>query len=112
MGLREFRDSKGVSWKVWDVRPEAIHPVTAAEEFLAEYRDGWLCFESEEDRRRLPLFPGAWADMTDEELEKLLATAQPLPKRRRTGLTPPTSSTPVTGSPALKNEQDPHRRKD
>ena len=112
MGLREFRDSKGVTWKVWDVRPEAIHPVTAAEEFLAEYRDGWLCFESEEDRRRLPLFPSAWSDMTDEELEKLLSTAQPLPKRRRTGLTPPTSSTPVTGSTAVKDEHDPHRRKD
>ncbi|HKG92365.1 MAG TPA: hypothetical protein VKA84_10755 [Gemmatimonadaceae bacterium] len=104
MGLREFRDSRGVSWKVWDVTPEAIHPVTAAEEFLAEYRDGWLCFESEEDRRRLPLYPKGWSELTDEELEKLLTTAQPLPKRRRTGMTPTTPHTPAPGAPVVRRD--------
>ena len=88
MGLREFRDSKGVSWKVWDVTPESIHPVTAAEEFLAEYRDGWLCFESASERRRLARYPLRWDELSEGELRTLLSAAAIVPARKTTHLPP------------------------
>ena len=45
MALREFVDSRQVEWKVWDVTPERMHPVTAREMFVGRYvdfQDGWL----------------------------------------------------------------------
>lgn len=88
MALREFRDRNGVEWRAWDITPERMHPVTAREMFLGRYVDfqeGWIVFESDDERRRLAPYPIQWADFPVEQLEALLAMAQP--SRRRPGET-------------------------
>ena len=86
MALREFRDSKGVHWKVWSVTPEALDKRTTAEDYMRDWQDGWLCFECPDSRRRLATFPPGWEEMPDAELESLLSRAQPV-KRREKGET-------------------------
>ena len=81
MALREFRDSKGVLWKVWSVTPEALDKRTTAEDYMRDWQDGWLCFECSDSRRRLATFPPGWEEMPDDELEGLLTRAQPVKRR-------------------------------
>jgi hypothetical protein len=81
MALREFVDKQGVAWKVWDITPESMHPVTVREFFLGEYQEGWLAFESPDERRRLADWPPNWAELSDEELGRLCDRAKPAPKR-------------------------------
>ncbi len=81
MALREFRDSKGVLWKVWSVTPDSLDKRTTAEDYMRDWQDGWLCFECPESRRRLATFPPGWEDLPDAELESLLARAQPVKRR-------------------------------
>ena len=86
MSLREFRDHAGVEWKVWDITPDRMHPVTAREMFVGRYVDfqeGWLVFESDAERRRLAPYPVQWADFAVAELETLLNMATPSPSRLR-----------------------------
>ena len=86
MALREFRDSKGVLWKVWSVTPDALDKRTTAEDYMRDWQDGWLCFECADSRRRLATFPPGWETLPDHELETLMARAQPV-KRREKGET-------------------------
>jgi hypothetical protein len=81
MGLREFRDSTGVVWRVWDVTPEVLDKRTTAEDFMQDWQDGWLCFETEGARRRLATYPTVWETMPESELEELLVKAQPVKQR-------------------------------
>jgi hypothetical protein len=78
VALRDFVDSRNVEWRIWDVTPERMHPLTAREMFHGEYADfqeGWLVFECATERRRLAPFPGRWESMSMEQLEELLARA-------------------------------------
>ena len=81
MALREFRDGKGVLWKVWSVTPDSLDKRTTAEDYMKDWQDGWLCFECPESRRRLATFPPAWEELSDGELESLLSRAQPVKRR-------------------------------
>ena len=76
MALREFSDGNGVLWRVWDVTPDALSKRTAAEDYMRDWQDGWLCFESDNGRRRLADFPTGWESLSDGELERLLQRAQ------------------------------------
>jgi len=87
MAVRDFKDDKGVKWRVWAVQRSAIHPRTAAEDFLGDYSEGWLCFESDNERRRLARFPDDWDKMPESELHKLLKKAIVVPPRGKQ--TPP-----------------------
>jgi hypothetical protein len=82
MAVRDFVDARGVRWKVWPVKPEELHPMTAAEDYLGDYEAGWLCFESTSERRRLPEYPEDWEKLSDAELGALLSTASVVPKRK------------------------------
>ena len=85
MALREFVDSRHVEWKVWSVTPEQMHPVHAREMFhgrYVEYQEGWLVFESANERRRLAPFPSRWDEFPDVEIETLLRMAEVVPPRR------------------------------
>ncbi|HKW46327.1 MAG TPA: hypothetical protein VJN70_02750 [Gemmatimonadaceae bacterium] len=76
MAYREFQDSAGVSWTVWDThpsRPDAINP---------DLRLGWLTFQSERTRRRLAPIPPGWSDASASRLELLCKAAEP--SRRET----------------------------
>ena len=74
VGLREFTDSAGVDWKVWEVIPGPQRSAT----FTADFVAGWLCFETLDGRvaRRLPHHPPEWRTLPPEGLERLLAQAR------------------------------------
>lgn len=82
MGLREFKDSDGVVWQVWTVTADVLDKRTAAEDYMREWQDGWLCFEHPGARRRLAQFPADWEAMPDEKLQLLLNQAQLVKPRK------------------------------
>jgi hypothetical protein len=85
MAVREFTDGSGREWRVWDVMPEAIHPQTKTEDYLAAmYHTGWLVFETkvEDEKRRLADFPADWSELSDETLKALLQRAAVVPPRK------------------------------
>ena len=85
MAVREFKGSDGQDWRAWEIRPEAIHPVTRAEDYLSDcFTTGWLVFEttSGDDKRRLCPYPKAWARATDNQLRKLVDLADKIPARK------------------------------
>lgn len=82
MAVREFHDATGSRWRVWSVTPEAIHPVTRAEDYLADcYQLGWLVFESTtgDKKRRLCPFPQNWERRDELGLQQLLMKADVVP---------------------------------
>jgi hypothetical protein len=90
MAVREFLDEYGKEWRVWCILPEAIHPVTRAEDYLADcFQLGWLVFETttgNEKRRHCP-FPRDWETVDESALRALLAEAEPVRSRRPSGET-------------------------
>jgi hypothetical protein len=84
MAVRDFVDLNGVKWRVWPVTPSSIQPKTAAEDYLGDYEDGWLCFESNTERRRLAKYPKNWDTLSDNGLLQLLKTAAVVTPNRRT----------------------------
>ena len=84
MSVRDFSDSAGRQWRVWDVTPESIHPQTKAEDYLAEcFQGGWLVFETPDGsaKRRLCPLPFGWEHRSDSDLEALMARAEVLRPR-------------------------------
>ncbi|HET7230021.1 MAG TPA: hypothetical protein VFJ16_08475 [Longimicrobium sp.] len=101
MALREFRDSGGNEWLVWDVPPARSYaparsgqdrrvsptPGFAPERRMARDRRrrgasaglerGWVCFQCESEKRRLAPPPADWQTAPDEELEALCRAAAP-----------------------------------
>ncbi|MDQ3950469.1 MAG: hypothetical protein M3282_08980 [Gemmatimonadota bacterium] len=85
MAVREFTDTGGREWRVWDVMPESIHPQTKTEDYLADmYRTGWLVFETkaEDEKRRLADIPRGWSELSGRGLETLLERAEVIPPRK------------------------------
>jgi len=76
VGLIEFADSDGVSWRVWHVET----PPSRAHLMDPQYRNGWLVFEREDgsDRRRLNRVPDDWSSLTPERLAQLCRVAVPV----------------------------------
>jgi hypothetical protein len=72
--MRTLKDKEGRSWRVWHVRPQSGVLKGASPE-LAK---GWLCFESDGEKRRLPEPRHDWESVSDEELLTLLAGAVPV----------------------------------
>ena len=83
MALREFIDSVGVRWRVWDVTPEGMHSFHQATSYLRGFMAGWLVFEDEQgcERRRLTPIPAKWDDLSDRWLEHFLSRAMLVPRR-------------------------------
>ena len=78
--LREFKDTNGVEWLVWDVYPsggsgeQRISDPGAAFPHR-ELAEGWLCFESGSEKRRVAPIPVGWEELTSAELERLCQSA-------------------------------------
>ncbi len=84
MSMREFTDSRRVEWRVWDVTPAQMHPVTRAEDYLGRLQDGWLVFESAREKRRLEApYPADWRSFDIHGLEELCRRARPVFSRRQ-----------------------------
>ncbi|MDQ2666635.1 MAG: hypothetical protein M3Z05_11565 [Gemmatimonadota bacterium] len=83
MSIREYTDSRRVEWRVWDVTPSQMHPLTRDEQFLEEMHDGWLVFESTREKRRLNApYPRAWRTFDIPQLEELCQKATPVLRRK------------------------------
>jgi hypothetical protein len=76
MATREFVDSVGERWLVWDTRP------TTAARLTPQFQTGWLTFESRRQLRRLAPAPHEWHDLADHHLERLCREATPVTRRR------------------------------
>lgn len=81
MAVRDVVDENGMKWKVWSVATATFHPKTAAEDFLGDYADGWLCFEAATQRRRLAMFPKDWGELPDAGILALLKKAEIVVRR-------------------------------
>ena len=79
--MREFVVDD-VPWRVWSVTIDKAYTKSGREGYLGDLQNGWLCFESGEDRRRLAQFPDDWARLDDLQLAELLAKATAVPRRR------------------------------
>jgi hypothetical protein len=104
MAVREFRDASGRRWRAWDVRPESIHPVTKAEDYLADcYVTGWIVFESftGDEKRRLCPYPMRWTESSEDGLRTLLERAERiLPHKLRAQREPAAETSEPTGKAA------------
>jgi hypothetical protein len=106
MSYRTFLDPAGKRWEVWLVSPAAAErrkadrrvpsggqePGTFADRrhaperrkslfrrtisVAAEYSDGWLCFESEGEKRRLAPVPQDWDEAGPDRLTTWLLAAK------------------------------------
>jgi hypothetical protein len=70
MAQREFTDSRGLAWLVWSTKP------TPGSVLATDMQQGWLTFESSEERRRLAPIPRGWDEAPPERLELYCRAAQ------------------------------------
>jgi len=76
--LREFKDEKGTDWLVWDVYPtnDGERMADGPSVFPhREFADGWLCFESKWEKRRVTPVPVGWDQFSDARLGELCSSA-------------------------------------
>jgi hypothetical protein len=91
--LRGFTDSTGVEWRVWEVFPNDVGNAPSSESFTrttlkdTAYAEGWLCFESTDQKRRLAPIPVGWQYKDLPVLEQFLSKATPVSARRGTSVT-------------------------
>jgi hypothetical protein len=72
--MRQIRDDAGVEWMVYAVNPAATE-WRAVGSLPEGYRNGWLCFESPTEKRRLMPLPEDWEALPIEQLSSLLGNA-------------------------------------
>lgn len=102
MAYRNFLDSNGVEWHAWDVLPKAVERRVAERRTFDEVvgfadrrqaerrqvtgsgtrltsgiREGWLCFDAGDARRRLSPIPEDWEDCGHRALERYCRLATP-----------------------------------
>ena len=86
--LRAFKDSTGVEWRVWEVFPSKAAPLTSSDEMGrrslmgSAFAEGWLCFESPTEKRRLAPIPTGWEDSGPRQMEELWRQAAVVAPRR------------------------------
>jgi len=80
MAHRQFTDSRGVVWDIYDVvslpgfgRPGEPQLAPHSEVFRAAR--SWLVFESADEKRRYPSIPENWEQAPTAELQRLLDQA-------------------------------------
>jgi hypothetical protein len=91
MAVREFVDSDGVTWRVWNTRP------SRGEMLSGEYEHGWLTFESGTTVRRCTPIPPGWETASPQLLESLCRTS---PESRRS----PVGGTRVAPDPTVTDQ--------
>jgi len=86
---RIFDDIRGRRWRVFAVHPSASSVESGA--VPDSYREGWLSFESADEKRRVAPIPERWEDLSIDELRLLCQRAQRAPKRVSGKASPPES---------------------
>ena len=110
MPYRTFTDSGGIDWQVWDIVPRLgerrvtsapdrrveVVPIAFADRRREErrvrqspratlrgvYSQGWLCFENDDEKRRLSPIPADWTTCDDARLEQYAHSGERVPGRR------------------------------
>ncbi len=77
---RTFTDARGIWWDVFAVYPES-RP-SPHFRLKGTFEQGWLCFDSGTEKRRLSPIPEDWRTVSDAELEQLAARAEVGSRRR------------------------------
>lgn len=75
MAHHQFQDESGRNWTAWEVHlsgTATIHP---------NLRDGWIVFESGDDKRRLAPIPVNWTAATKSMLRHWCHEAEMVPRR-------------------------------
>ena len=80
MSIRILMDQGGMQWQVFEVFPDSAR--ASRGQVPSSFRDGWLCFQSPYERRRLAPIPLGWQMWDDRAL--LLSLRQCTGVRRRT----------------------------
>lgn len=105
MPYRTFVDSTGTEWQTWDIVPRLSErrsgehdrrvetiPIEFADRrgrprritisrkalLRGTYSQGWLCFDSARQKRRLTPIPDDWTTCSDELLEVYMRHAEPV----------------------------------
>ncbi len=94
MAHRDYTDSEGISWQVWEVIPQSVERRNLRERRVADRdqfdrrkrhevrlrpsdgADGWLVFESPGIKKRLRPIPKDWYLASPVELESMCARAE------------------------------------
>lgn len=84
MALRNFTDSQGNTWRVWNVVPQYA---TGRDEdqMTPGLQGGWLCFENSGEKRRLSPIPADWESAAGDALEQYLRQAAAVQQRVTAG---------------------------
>lgn len=83
MALREIRDERGVQWQVWDTKPTLrLGDEVAGAHLHEDAVQGWLTFQSANERRRFYQVPPGWEELSDAELTRLCDHAVPVQTSR------------------------------
>ena len=109
MAVRELVDEQGKAWRVWCILPESIHPVTRAEDYLADcFQLGWLVFETVagDEKRRLCPFPRDWESVDEQGLRSLLSQSEAVRQRRPSGETTTDREAIRPEAPAIEVDDD------
>lgn len=99
MSLREFPDSLGRIWEVWDTYPKGANVAGKGDSVLSQYmadqviregnqpssvrhqyEAGWLTFKFNDERRRLAPVPAQWESADDATLRGYLDSAHVSPE--------------------------------
>ena len=78
---RAFMDVRGIWWDVFAVYPESRE--SRYSQLKGTFQQGWLCFDSGTEKRRLSPIPENWRALSDAELEQLRERAEAASRRRR-----------------------------
>jgi hypothetical protein len=76
---RFFVDAQGVRWDAFAVLPTS--EPRGLSRLPEPFQQGWLCFESATEKRRLGPIPREWQTASDDELRRLRDAAQPVQQR-------------------------------
>lgn len=86
--LRGFIDAGGTEWRVWQVSPASFTGTANATEVFSRtslngtpFANGWLCFESLMEKRRLAPIPEGWEFLEAGILAELCRSATQVPAR-------------------------------
>src|SRR5256885_10676558 len=80
--MRQFRDEAGVEWQV-SLTARGSDAVSREHALPEAYREGWLVFESAQQKRRVAPVPPNWESLPAEALAAFCARALPQVTRTR-----------------------------
>ncbi len=78
MAFRSFVDARGREWEAWDTVPDGANRLVRP-----GFADGWLTFQSGDEKRRLAPIPPQWDTVPDAMMRLWLSQATPVSGAKR-----------------------------